>query len=302
MRRLRIAVTGAQGFIGSHLRQQLRELGHTVVPLVRTIPTTEPEWVRFSLEDGVAGPLSGFDALIHCAYDFPAADARESDRRNVEGSTRLFQSARAAGIRHLIFVSTLSAFPGCRSHYGRGKLAVERVVSELGGISIRLGFVYDESGRGLSGKLKRLAGRLPVMPIPGTGRQKLYPLSALDLGPSVITILERAKAGSVIPLAQSEPVTFADLLRRFASQSGKRVVLFPTPWQPLWLGLRCLEVAGIRLSFRSDSLLSLVNQNPNPDFSIAHELGLRPKLYPEVFNEITLRTGDNGADSSARNL
>jgi hypothetical protein len=44
--------------------------------------------------------------------------------------------------------------------------------------------------------------------------------------------------------------------------------------------LRCLELGGVRLSFRSDSLLSLVNQNPDPDFSATHGLGLALRTFP----------------------
>ena len=280
MKPQRIAMSGAQGFVGSHLKAQLRESGHAVIPLTRSAPPGEPEWIRFSLENGVdADRLRGFDSVVHCAYDFGVLDVQESTRRNVEGSERLFRQAHNARVPLLVFISTLSAFPRCRSQYGRGKLAVERLVSEIGGISVRLGFVHDESDRGLSGRLKKLATNLAVIPLPGMGRQKLYPLSALDLGPSLLRITERAKPGSVIPLAQAEPVTLADLLRTFARQAGKRVHLVPTPWQPIWILLRCLEGAGVRLSFRSDSLLSLVNQDPRPDFSSTHDLGLTLRCF-----------------------
>jgi hypothetical protein len=89
-----------------------------------------------------------------------------------------------------------------------------------------------------------------------------------------------ATPGAVIPLAQVQPVTFSHLLRAYGKRAAKPPRLLPAPWQPAWMVLRCLELGGVRLSFRSDSLLSLVNQNPDPDFSATHGLGLALRTFP----------------------
>jgi nucleoside-diphosphate-sugar epimerase len=238
---VKIAITGGAGFVGGHLTRQLRAAGHEVVVFTRQSP---------------AGDLTGFDALIHAAWDFAEPES------NIPASTALFERARDAGVRRMIFISSLSAFEGCKSRYGAAKLAVEKTVATLGGCNVRLGFVLDDSGRGLSGSLKKLAA-LPLVPLPGGGRQILYSINAEELGPAFLRLLEQYP-GSPVNLADPKPVTLAELMREFAREQSRKPLFLPIPWQALRAPLRIVEALGIKLSFRSDSLVSLMNQNPAP--------------------------------------
>ena len=253
---MRIAITGGAGFVGWHLTTQLRAMGHDVTHLARS----------FAIE-------SEFDALIHAAWDFADPEV------NVGGSMRLFDAAKAAGIPRIVFISSLSAFEGCRSRYGATKLTVEKAVAAIDGCTARLGFVCDDSTRGLSGALKRLAA-LPVIPLPGGGRQNLYTIRAEDLGDAFVKILNRC-GGKPLNLAHPEPISLAGILRAFARQQGKRAVFLPLPWRILWAPLRAAESIGLKPKFRSDSLVSLMNQNPAPDFRGLAEYGIAVRAFRE---------------------
>lgn len=238
---MRIAITGGAGFVGGHLTRQLRAAGHEVAVFTRGSP---------------ARNLAGFDALIHAAWDF--ADPNGS----VAHAVQVLEYARAGRVPRLIFISSLSAFEGCRSRYGKAKLAVEQIVTAFSGINVRLGLVYDETNRGLSGALKRLAA-LPVVPLPGAGDQILHLINADDLGPVFLDLIENFRR-TTVNLADPEPVTMAGLMRRFARAQNKRPIFIPIPWRLLWIPLRLFEAGGFKLKFRSDSLVSLMNQNPPP--------------------------------------
>src|SRR5215469_281264 len=123
------AITGASGYVGARLAASLRARGARVLELNRSGRARRPdnEAAAYSLGDEPAPEtLAGMDALIHCAYDFGAHSRGEVWRSNVEGSLRLFAAARTAGVRRMLFVSTVSAYEGCRSLYGQAKLAVEQ--------------------------------------------------------------------------------------------------------------------------------------------------------------------------------
>src|SRR5262245_19959738 len=114
MPRKRILLTGAHGHVGAHVKQELETQGHEVVGLVRT--PKDPGEARFQLGVPVERTvLAGADALIHAAYDFDAYSWGEIRRTNVEGSIELLRASHAVGVRRLIFVSTISAYEGCRS-------------------------------------------------------------------------------------------------------------------------------------------------------------------------------------------
>ncbi|HWB85229.1 MAG TPA: NAD(P)-dependent oxidoreductase [Bryobacteraceae bacterium] len=265
---MRIAITGGTGFVGQRLTEQLRAFGHDVTVLARTASCAHSEYLFYSLESNLpSSQLRGFDALIHAAWDF-----RARDERNVAGSIRLFLAAKEARIPRIVFLSSLSAFEGCRSQYGAAKLALEKEAATAGGCAVRLGFVCDDSGQGLSGSLKKLAG-LPVIPLPGRGDQSLFTVQAEDLGAAFLEILSQDRCG-VVNLAHPQPISLARMMRAFARQQGKKAILLPLPWRAMWLLLRAAEGAQLSLKFRSDSLVSLMNQNPAPDFRRMLELGI----------------------------
>jgi len=263
---VRIALTGGSGFVGGHLAAQLRAAGHSITLLSRAAPPSATGLPWSLQSDLPSAPLEGFDVLIHAAWDFRKPEV------NVSGSIRLFQTAKAADIPRVIFISSLSAFEGCRSQYGAMKLAVEKAGAVLDVGTVRLGFVCDDTNRGLSGGLKKLA-MLPVVPLPGGGRQNLFTIQADDLARAFLRILEHSDGGSV-NLAHPEPVSLADMLREFARQKNASPIFLPVPWRLLWLPLRATEAAGFDLRFRSDSLVSLMNQDPAPDFRRLEQWGV----------------------------
>jgi hypothetical protein len=64
----------------------------------------------------------------------------------------------------------------------------------------------------------------------------------------------------------------------------------PVPWQLAWLGLKGLELAGAQLNFRSDSLISLVYQNPCPSFALLKSLGFKCRpSYPDSPADCSLK-------------
>ena len=67
--RLKIAVTGSTGFIGSAFAQLLTTQGHTVLPMARGTSVQNPELATWNTEDGVLNPqsLEGVDAVVHLA-------------------------------------------------------------------------------------------------------------------------------------------------------------------------------------------------------------------------------------------
>jgi nucleoside-diphosphate-sugar epimerase len=278
---LRFAITGGSGYVGTHLVQGLRNMGHQVTLLARRPPPGESHWIPFTVGSAPpSGALRDFDVLVHAAYDFSAPDLQQEYDRNVSGSAALFRAAATDGVARILNISSLSAFDGCVSHYGRIKLHTEEKAAERGGTSIRLGFVCDESERGLSGALKRLVRQAPVVPLPWPGTQSLFTFHARGLAAAFLA-LTRANhlRGRIVSLAHPRAASLREMLTVFAQRQERRVFFLPVPWRLMWLPLRTAEMMGLRSGFRSDSLVSLMNQNPTPDFSLMHQTGITPARF-----------------------
>ena len=88
-------------------------------------------------------------------------------------------------------------------------------------------------------------------------------------GPSNAEVAQRKPTA-----AHEQPLTFRQLLSEIARALGKKIKFVSLPWRLLWAGLKTAEACGLRLNFRSDSLVSLMYQNPSPDFSANAAAGL----------------------------
>ena len=127
---------------------------------------------------------------MHCAYDFGPRRWEDIAAVNVTGSQKLLEAARKAGVESVVFISTLSAFAGCRSLYGKAKLEIESVAQAMGAYVIRPGLVYSDNPGGMFGRLVRQVRGSRFIPIMWGGEQVQYLLHDEDLGKLVQACLD----------------------------------------------------------------------------------------------------------------
>jgi hypothetical protein len=75
-------------------------------------------------------------------------------------------------------------------------------------------------------------------------------------------------------VAHDRPWTFREILAEIARANSKSVSFVPVPWRLVWAVLRTAELSGMRMQFRSDSVISLMYQNPDPAFASSRETGV----------------------------
>ncbi len=264
------AITGTTGYVGSRVASHLANAGWDIRALAR--PRVSQKClgltqVRFELGDRPAPEvLEGTDALVHAAYDFGVTRWPEIERVNIEGSRRLFAAAREAGINRIVCISTLAAFPGARSLYGRAKLEIERAAIEVGATVVRPGLVWGPEGAAMFGALQRVVTRLPIVPLFVPGELELSLVHEDDLAMLVERVLELWPEASraLLVAASGQTLTFRELLGLLARRAGRRPRFVRLPWRAAWLALRALEAVGVTPPFRGDSLVSLVSIDREP--------------------------------------
>src|SRR5688500_4208875 len=151
---MRIAITGATANVGTSLVRSLAADPRVteIVGIARRPATFDPPKTTWVRADVGADPLEpvfrGADAVVHLAWLIqPSRDQRELERVNVEGSRRVFEAAAAAGVRTLVYASSIGAYsPGPKDRgvretwptdgvpsawYSRHKSAVERILDRV---------------------------------------------------------------------------------------------------------------------------------------------------------------------------
>jgi len=270
------AISGSGGYVGGCVKNHFAERGWDIFELTRR-PRPNARGSRFQLGDEISpGLLAGMNAFVHCAYDFQPLRWNEIQAVNIEGSRKVLEAARTAEIPKIVFISSISAFDGCRSLYGKAKLEIEKIALDCGALVIRPGLVYGSGAGGMFGKLAAQVRQSSVIPMIGSGSQIQFLVHQEDL----CAFIEKYAAGKIqiapriLTVANEQSWPFKRLLLEIARGLGKKPKFIPLPWRLVWLGLKSAEVCGVRLNFRSDSLVSLMYQNPAPDFSSNPEVGL----------------------------
>jgi dihydroflavonol-4-reductase len=139
---LKAFVTGATGFLGSHVARVLAEQGAQLRLLVR--PTSDLRNIEDLNADRVVGDLrdaasiekalSGCDVVFHVAADYRlwVRDPDEMYRSNVEGTRSLLEAARKQGVRRIVYTSSVATMGFASGRSGSGQVADEESPVSLG--------------------------------------------------------------------------------------------------------------------------------------------------------------------------
>jgi NADH dehydrogenase len=190
---MRIAVAGGTGFVGGAIAEELVRRGHEVTVLSHRprLPAALPAGAAYAWLDvtapGKASLPDGLDGLvIALAFrGYPMENPRRGETfmaRDAEGTERFVALARAAGVQRLLYLSGAGAAADAKEIWFRAKWRAETAVRESGipYTIIRPTWLYGPRDAALN-RFVRLARRLPLVPMPGDGRQPLAPVFIDDL-------------------------------------------------------------------------------------------------------------------------
>lgn len=238
-----IAVTGAVGWIGREICGWLRQRGADVRQLdrIREIDRVGFLDLMAEQEDPSWGAaLRGCAAVVHCAGHVHRPVENDEERSlfnaiNVEGTRKLLVTAKAAGIRRFVFVST-SAFydwsarkpvaEGGRlkptTAYALSKLEAENLVrgSDLDWRIARLGTVFGMGDRANFSRLARgLRNRRFILPGDGSALKSVLPIEKAGeiLGRLAI---DEAPHRMILNVASPEVPSLAEICRAFSKVCG----------------------------------------------------------------------------------
>jgi nucleoside-diphosphate-sugar epimerase len=285
-----VAVTGASGFLGFALCRMLVAKGWEVRALVRDpLLFAGPPGVRAArceLPDSIdEAAFAGASAVVHCAYATRETDLARARRVNEEGTRRLLEASRRAGVPRVVFISTVAASPDAPNYYARSKHALEGVFDPALDAIVRPGLIIGKDGHGLFQQLLDNVQRLGVVPVFGGGRQPLQTVHIDDVCEAIARIVERDLRGA-FNVAEPDPPSFAAFLRMLAERLGVRVRLVPLPFAPVLAALRVIEALRLPFPLRSESLLGLKGLQQVPVADDLRRLELRVRTAPESLADV----------------
>jgi UDP-glucose 4-epimerase len=271
-----VLVTGATGALGPRVVAALHEAGCAVrtLSLDTPAPGLLPGAVEMRLGDitdraAVAAAMEGVDGVVHMAALLhivnPSPTLRPKyERVNVEGTQIVVEAAQAAGVRRLVFFSTIAVYgpgkgrlldeattPQPDSFYAETKLAAEALVlkatrnnGEPLGVVLRMGAVY---GARIKGNYQRLVHALATgrfLPI-GKGDNRRTLIYDKDVARAALLALTHpTAAGNVFNVTDGQVHTIRAINQAIYSALGRTPPRLYIPVGPAQAAVGLLEGAG----------------------------------------------------------
>lgn len=250
---VKVLITGATGFIGSHLAEYLLRRGDEVTCLARN--RSRLRWLGGTgvriIEGDCIDPDLGkridedFDWVFHLAGITKTLEVDEYYRVNGRGTANLGEIlARSRRAPRLVYLSSLAAAgpssdenpvresdpPQPVSHYGRSKLEGEKALAGLGGaipwIIVRTPVIYGPRDRDLL-FFFQLAKRRVALRL---GGKRVYSLCYVeDLVRGLHIAAEHAKVGEIYYIAEPSPRSWDEISEAIAATLGVRPMTIPFP-------------------------------------------------------------------------
>lgn len=254
---MKLALTGATGFVGAALLELALAEGHEVRALARR---SQPDragvaWIAGDLANAaaLAELARGADALIHVAGVVNAPDAAGFEAGNVAGTQAMLDAAEAQGVSRFVHVSSLAAREPGLSAYGASKLRAEERVqaSGLDWTMVRPPMIYGPRDKELLDLFR--AAKWGLVPVPAEGRASIIHVE--DLARLLLTLAAAVSVGTIYEADDGVQGGWRhrDMARAIGSAVGRR---------PLVLGIssRMLELAA-----KADGLLRGKRAKLTPD-------------------------------------
>lgn len=258
---MRILVTGANGFVGTALCTQLLDQGFEVRGAVRSERSVIPAGIERIAVGGIdgntdwSGALRGIDCVIHLAArvhvmkEGSADPLAEFRKVNVAGTRRLAEAATAAGVKRIVYVSSIkvngeatferpfseSDVPNPVDPYGISKWeaeAVLRKISDETGLEVVILRPPLVHGPGVGGNFARMLAWIEKgIPFPlGSVRNRRSMIYVENLADALIHCATHPKAaGETFLVADSESVSTPELIKTLSEKMGRKSGVFSFP-------------------------------------------------------------------------
>jgi NADH dehydrogenase len=291
-----VLVTGANGFVGSHMVPALVDAGHRVLALVRDgegadqvvrrLAPAQREQVEIrtgdvTRPDTLPAALAGADAVLHLVAIARDWDGGASLRLvNTEGTRNMLKAAADAGVRRFVHLGALGVVDDPDLHYGSSKARAMALVRDSGLdwtiLSPSLLFGPRDGFFNILAGLVRLSPG--VMPITGKGNARFQPLAIDDLARTTVLALgDDATVRREYPLGGPRYWTYREIVGEVLRGMGSRRALVPVPVQLIRLVAGVSEKVRIPFPVATDQLRQLKHDNVGPLDGVKAGFGFDPR-------------------------
>jgi nucleoside-diphosphate-sugar epimerase len=294
----KIVLAGAAGLVGQNLAVLLREQGYTNLVGIdkqpfntRVLRELNPEMTV--IEADLARPgdwsegLRGARALVMLQAQIGGEVYEEFVANNLTATENLIAACRTHGVDYIVHISSSVVNSKAVDYYTETKKAQERLVLACGipCVVLRPTLMFGWFDRKHLGWLSRFMQRIPVFPIPGSGRYMRQPLYNRDFCRIIAACLERGIQGETYNISGMEEVDYIDIIRAIKSAIGSRTWILRIPYWTFWVLLRLYALIDRDPPFTTKQLKALVTPDRFEVIPWDRIFGVRRTPFREAIRE-----------------
>lgn len=293
-----LLITGATGFIGSHLVKKLGEAGEHPRCLVRNPERAQlllPAQRRDDFAKGdttqpetLIQALNGIETVVHCAFITADRKQREGNNyqiTNVGGTRNLIQAAKKAGVKKIVMVSGLGTQPEKPGSYMQGRYEAEQVLinSGLDWTIVQPSVLFGKGSPFITG-LSELVKSAPVLPLIGGGEIRFQPIHVDDVVTIISTIITQREQTSkhTYTIGGPEYYTLSRIFDEIQAVLGTKKIKVYTPLFAVKIGAFFLNALMAKPPITPAALALFQFDNITDLDSVEQQFGFQPRDFHQT--------------------
>ncbi|MCD8785576.1 NAD-dependent epimerase/dehydratase family protein [Staphylococcus gallinarum] len=308
----KILLTGASGYIGSHLMNKLKD-NYEIIAISRNIENKSNEhnvtWKAADLFDlnEITEVMEDIDIAIYLVHSMmPSAKLTQASFEDMDAllADNFAKAASYNKVQHIVFMSGLIPNTSELSPHLRSRLECEQILGSYGVpvSTLRAGLIIGSKGSSYP-ILKKLVDRLPGLLLPKWAYNTTLPVAIDDVIDGLYKIVERQpNKNESIDIGGPSHMTYKDLFKQIAEVLDKRLPTVDLPIIPIWLSKYWVKlISGVPKEMVYPLMDSLIHDMIRNDENVVKDISIGKIDYKEsVRNALEEETKTQKKGKSSR--
>lgn len=308
----KILLTGASGYIGSHLMNKLKD-NYEIIAISRNIENKSNEhnvtWKAADLFDlnEITEVMEDIDIAIYLVHSMmPSAKLTQASFEDMDAllADNFAKAASYNKVQHIVFMSGLIPNTNELSPHLRSRLECEQILGSYGVpvSTLRAGLIIGSKGSSYP-ILKKLVERLPGLLLPKWAYNTTLPVAIDDVIDGLYKIVERnPNENESIDIGGPSHMTYKDLFKQTAEVLDKRLPTIDLPIIPIWLSKYWVKlISGVPKEMVYPLMDSLIHDMIRNDENVVKDISIGKIDYKEsVRNALEEETKTQKKGKSSR--
>ena len=294
----KILLPGGAGLVGQNLVARLKARGYTNIVVLdkhkanlevlrHLHPEVRADYADLAEPGSWADQFSGADVVVMLQAQIGGIEYEDFLRNNVNSTRNVLKAMADHGKPYLVHISSSVVESVADDFYTNTKKIQERVVLDSGVACpiLRPTLMFGWFDRKHLGWLSRFMQKVPVFPIPGSGRYMRQPLYVGDFANVIISCIEQRVPSGIFNISGHQKVDYIDMIRQIKRATGAKARIINVPYSLFHALLWTWALFDKNPPFTTQQLAALVARDEFEVIDWPGIFGVRYTPFAEAIDE-----------------